>query len=480
MGNGADSEIKIRFTTEHDGAGADAANAKLEETKRKAGGAADGFEGASKSVHGFRGAMRLASSAMGAFGFLGIISKIAELVKAFEDARVKKEAMLASTGAGNAEASIAGLKAGYDQLTESIKSAAAATDAVRANTDKLTEANRRLEDANLAIGEEREVAAIDKKDPLREEKEGAVRAKYGQRRADASGDKGMEDAATEEARLKDDIAARDRHRRDREQAAADAEKEAKDYSEKANAEKFKAIEFAQSPNIFGMAGRTFDGRQNPRIDEHSGYAAAYDKQAAAAFAAAAAARKDAEADRAATEADRGRLAAMPRVREAAAAESSAGKAKAYTGAVKADNAVAAAAEQRHRDERDLAQARRDKAWADREQVKLEVGLDKAKSSDDKENREAWEAKAALEAHERNRPAGGGGQKWSKEDTSLRTKWEKEQTEASGADRALEALADATSKLMHKLAATANASAARIKALDAKLSKDPYGDKGASE
>ncbi len=57
MAGRADSEVKVKFTTEHDGRGAEAANKTLEKTKQKADGAAGGFSRFGKAVSGFKSAL---------------------------------------------------------------------------------------------------------------------------------------------------------------------------------------------------------------------------------------------------------------------------------------------------------------------------------------------------------------------------------------------------------------------------------------
>ena len=116
----ADSEIKIKVTTEHDGRGADEANKTIDKTAAKANGAAGGFSRLGKAATGFRGVMEKVSAAMSGFGVLVFVNQIMAIVKAFKEAQKAHDDMVAAIGADNAAAGVARLKTAYEDLAKSI------------------------------------------------------------------------------------------------------------------------------------------------------------------------------------------------------------------------------------------------------------------------------------------------------------------------------------------------------------------------
>ena len=92
-----------------------------------------------------------------------------------------------------------------------------------------------------------------------------------------------------------------------------------------------------------------------------------------------------------------------------------------------------------------------------------------------EERQAGQARAALDAHAANPPPSGSRTRWRETLAALQAAYDREQTEANEAARALEALGEATAKSMQAVNAKASAAASRIKALEARLGRDPHGD-----
>jgi len=452
--SGADREVKVKFTTEHDGRGADEANKTIDKTKAKADGAAGGFGRLGKAATGFRGVMERGNSAMAGFGVIAVINQIMNIVKAFKEAQKAHDDMIAAIGADNAAAGVARLKAAYDGLNQSIARTGEEVKAARENMEILIDAERRLEDAALSRREEDEVAALGKDDPLRKEKEADIRARYGQRRAETAGRRGVEDVAMQEAALRADIARLQENIAKRDGEIADLQAAAREYSGKAASSMEMSVAEQNKFSIFGR-GRNWVGAQRIGIERYAGYASEYGKQASAALEGIMQGERDNEADRRAAAAAEKRLAAR------AAEGASAG--------------VYEAARRRERDAADLERARAEQAGAESRRAAMEETKAAAAWRAREEERQAGQARAALDAHAANPPPSGSRTRWRETLAALQAAYDREQTEANEAARALEALGEATAKSMQAVNAKASAAASRIKALEARLGRDPHGD-----
>lgn len=479
--SGADREVKVKFTTEHDGRGADEANKTIDKTKAKADGAAGGFGRLGKAAAGFKGVMEKVNSAMAGFGLVALFQSIMRIVQAFADARKAHDDMVAAIGADNAAAGVARLKTAYEDLTKSIARTGEEVKAARENMDILIDAERRLEDAASVRREEDEVAALDKDDPLRKEKEAEIRARYGQRRAETAGRRGVEDVAMQEAELRADIARLQDNIAKRDAEIADLQSAASEYSGKAAAAMERSVAEQNKYSIFGR-GRNWVGAQRKGIEQYAGYASGYSQQASGALEGVMQGERDNEADRRAVAAAEKRLAALARQREAAAAEGdNAARAAART-AEGASAGVREAAQRREREAAELERARADLERARAEKAATEsrrAAMEEAKAAAawraQEEERQAGQARAALDAHAANPPPSGSRTRWRETLAALQAAYDREQTEANEAARALEALGEATAKGLEAVNAKASAAASRIKALEARLGRDPHGD-----
>ena len=472
--SGADREVKVKFTTEHDGRGADEANKTIDKTAAKADGAAGGFGRLGKAATGFKGVMKRVNSAMAGFGVLALVNQIMTIVKAFKEAQKAHDDMVAAFGADNAAAGVARLKAAYEDLTKSIARTGEEVTAARENMDILIDAERRLEDAASIRREEDEVAALDRDDPLRKEKEADIRARYGQRRAETAGKRGVEDVAMQEAALRADIARLQENIAKRDAEIADLQAAAREYSGKAASSMEMSVAEQNKFSIFGR-GRNWVGAQRIGIERYAGYASEYGKQASAALEGIMQGERDNEADRRAAAAAEKRLAALARQREAAFAEGDNASRSAARAAEGASAGVYEAARRRERDAADLERARAEQAGAESRRAAMEETKAAAAWRAREEERQAGQARAALDAHAANPPPSGSRTRWRETLAALQAAYDREQTEANEAARALEALGEATAKSMQAVNAKASAAASRIKALEARLGRDPHGD-----
>ena len=475
MAGGANSEVKVKFTTEHDGRGAEEANKTLEKTKQKADGAAGGFSRFGKAVSGFKSVMEKANSALAGFGVMALVGQIMRLVQAFKDAQKAHEDMVAAIGADNAAAGVNRLKEAYDELKESITRVSQEIATVRENTDLLLDAERRLEDAALSRREEDEVAALDKDDPLRKEKEAEIRARYGQQRAETAGRRADDDMAIADANLRADINRLHANIAERDDNIADLEEAAREYSGKAAAAQDRSLAESKKSSIFGRRGRNWLGVPRKEIEQYAGYADAYNKQASAALEGIMQGERDNDADRRAIAAAEERRKAIAAQRKATRAESDNAVTAADRTAATATADLASAARQREKDQADLEAARREKADLDARKKQLEADKAAAAWRAQEEARQAEQARAALDSHEASAPSRGNKGQWRKTHEALKGVYDREQAEADEAARAIETFGEATAKALETISAKASAAAARIKALESRLGRDPHGD-----
>jgi hypothetical protein len=466
--SGADREVKVKFTTEHDGRGADEANKTIDKTKAKAG----GFGRLGKAAAGFKGVMERVNSAMAGFGVMAVVAAVMRIVKVFEDA---KAAALAAQSAWADKSMADGIKSvadAYDNLKESIAGANASARSRMETLDNLLDAERRLEDAASVRREEDEVAALDPSDPLRQEKEADIRARYGQRRAETAGKRGVEDVDRAAERMEQEIARLTGQVNDLAALRdAFAAREA-EYDARAVGKYNALVEVRRSKSLLGS--NTYFGKQAKIDAAEKDYEAAA-KRAQEAGDQKAVVQKDINGLTAAITALTDRLSAVPVQRAAAAAEGdNAARAAART-AEGAAAGVHEAARRRERDAADLERARGEKAATESRRAAMEEAKAAAAWRAREEERQAGQARAALDAHAANPPPSGSRTRWRETLAALQAAYDREQTEANEAARALEALGEATAKSMQAVNAKASAAASRIKALEARLGRDPHGD-----
>ncbi len=479
MSGRADSEIKVKFVTEHDGSGADQASRGLDKVKSKAGESAGGFGRLGKAVASFQGAMGRVNALMSAFGVIAVIQKIVELVQAFRAAIRAKADLDASINSDNAKAGVERLKAAYDDLRASIAAADRATADARATTDLLVEAERRLQDAALTRREEDEVAAISRDDPLAAEKEKAVRARYAKTRAESASSRGVDDASAAEARQREDIAAAEARIAERETLIRDMEQKARETLARAASANERSAASSRKTDIWGRRGRWGFGWQREESEQYAGYAEKFRQQGSAALDASIRARKDNEADLAAVAASRARLAALARSREAAAAEGANVQAAAGRASASADTDLSDARDRRARDAARLDRARADASAAGGQKAALDSDLAASRARSAKEADDAWRARNAYEAHAASRGANPS-KKWEEALRQLADARDREEAEAAAAARQLTLLGEATAKHMKEINDRAASAERLVKSLSSKLTRDPYGDAEAQQ
>jgi hypothetical protein len=488
----ADREVKIGFTTEHDGRGADEANKKIDETKKKAGEAAGGFGKLGQSITLVKGVMEKVNAVFMGLGIIGVITTAVNLVRQLHEWINKSKtrtAELAEEAKKAAEVkAVEALSDQYKRLSDNIKLARDAAEDMRKISDIHLGNMRGLEDAQSALDEDNEIGEVKKDDPDKAVKEDAIRKKYARRRALTAVSRKKEDLVFDRQELLADAAAAEAEAEERESALSDddalADKTRRRLAmerQRSNAKKPSRLKLAVS--TAGLAGRLASEALPDMVDDvevqdkarkeipvleerlkklEDGIAAKEGEIAAA--------RRKAESGRKTAAALGGGFEALSVAQKF---EDKSGR----RGMSEAQDAIDKAAAERERERRDLEQARRDKAAAEARKGHLEAGLSAAKGAADTESQEAWRARNALDAHESSRPSGGGGKKYADAGRALQAAWEREQAEANAAVRAAETLGEATAKSMETVNGILSKSASRIKAIEAKFNKDAYGDNG---
>ena len=497
MGEKADSEIKIKFTTEHDGSGADAAHKKIDETKKKAGEAAGGFGQLEQSMSMVHKTMKKVNEVFAGLGILGVVMTVVNAVKGLHEwlNASKERAKELNEEAGKAAdvKAVGKLAADYKKLADNINLAKEAALRMRDIGDIHIANQRSLEDAQSALSEENEIAGIKYDDPERDQKKSVIQKEYARKRALTDVQRKQEDVGRDYNKLNADAAmsegeagVKEKSLPEDDRLIEETKKKLAVERQKTKAKKFSITRYAitKLPSIggkiaaaSGMSAMTDDvevqdkaRKEVPVLEDRlKSLQDARDAKEADI----AAQRAKAEFSRQKAEATFGGFAALGVQRTF---EDKSGN----RAADEAQDEVDKAARERRRDEADLAKALRDKAAAEKRERELKGGLKSATASTEKEERDAWAAKNALDMHAANRPANGGGRRWSESDTALRSKWEKEQSEAGAAAKELKELGEYTSKALQTVAAAASAAKEKIKATSEKLDKDHYGDKGASQ
>jgi hypothetical protein len=301
----------------------DATARKAQEVEKKTVAASGAFGKLSNATTSFKGALEKVNSAMAGFGALALLNQVASLVKAIVEARRKQEELVKSIAFDNAAAGLAGLTAAYTALKDGIAAANSETQDLRASTELLLEAERRLQDAKLSSREEEELATLDPGDSLYAEKEAEIRARYGRTRAGLSSGRNEEDVARQREALQQDIQRLKAQAAQRDQVIAEFQSDARLYSGRAAKARDASVAAQNRANWFtGRKGETWLGKQAPEIDQYAGYSANWSAKAAEALSGMAGAMKDRSADDAAIQRAEAKLRALDTTAKAVRLESS--------------------------------------------------------------------------------------------------------------------------------------------------------------
>lgn len=157
------------------------------------------------AVGGLQKACGLLRNVLTGFGVVGVFTTLAAAVGKVKDSfgAAKKEAeelAKAKDKAAHKEA-VEALAKSYEQLGEAMRKASEAMQRANELEDIATRNARALEDAQLDLAKQKELAAIDANDPAAAEKRAQIEADYAARRGHLTADRSREDLDRERNRL---------------------------------------------------------------------------------------------------------------------------------------------------------------------------------------------------------------------------------------------------------------------------------------
>ena len=235
-------EVKIQIKTAQDSLGADQAKQVIKEIQQEAESAGSkgkaGMDKFRESTKGLTTAMKALRSVMVGFGAIGFVKMLGDGVRKLDEmvsAKKRLSEQMQSQNDANAAQRLLDI---YGKINEELKKANDELAHTNSLEDRRLENARKLEDAQMRLGEEREVDALNASDPDRAEKERAIRARYATKRGGLSGGR-AEDDIERGARRKEEVAAAD------EKAIVELKEHIKELTESFKSETGKA-ERAQS------------------------------------------------------------------------------------------------------------------------------------------------------------------------------------------------------------------------------------------
>ena len=229
MANG-NNDTTIRIGLDADLSGGVQTEKQLDGLKNKA--AQLGKDGSASvgkvtgAVGGLQKACGLLRNVLTGFGVVGVFTTLAAAVGKVKDSfgAAKKEAdelAKAKDKAAHKDA-VEALAKSYEQLGESMRKASEAMQRANELEDIATRNARALEDAQLDLAKQKELAAIDANDPAAAEKRAQIEANYAERRGHLTAARSREDLARESNRLMAEAGAK-------RTSAGRIEKEAEEY-----------------------------------------------------------------------------------------------------------------------------------------------------------------------------------------------------------------------------------------------------------
>ena len=173
-----------------------------------------------------RGAMGLVKNVLTGFGVVGVFTALAAAVGKVKDsfgaAKKEAEALAKEKDKAAHKEAVEALAKSYETLGESMRKASEAMQRANELEDIATRNARALEDAQLDLAKQKELAAIDANDPAAAEKRAQIEANYAERRGHLTAARSREDLAKESNRLMAEAGAK-------RTSAGRIEKEAEEY-----------------------------------------------------------------------------------------------------------------------------------------------------------------------------------------------------------------------------------------------------------
>lgn len=203
---------------------------QLDNLKHKA--AQLGKEGSSSvgkvtgAIGGLQKACGMLRNVLAGFGLVGVFTALAAAVGKVKDsfgaAKKEAEALAKEKDKAAHKEAVEALAKSYETLGESMRKASEAMQRANELEDIATRNARALEDAQLDLAKQKELAAIDANDPAAAEKRAQIEANYAERRGHLTAARSREDLAKESNRLMAEAGAK-------RTSAGRIEKEAEEY-----------------------------------------------------------------------------------------------------------------------------------------------------------------------------------------------------------------------------------------------------------
>ena len=151
------------------------------------------------------GLLRKVIGGFGAVGLLtGLVGAIEKVKKSFGEAKKEADALAAAKSKAEHKDAVEALGKSYEKLAEAARTA---SEALRHNNEMLdisVKNARDLEDAQLNLAEQKELAAIDDSDPAAGEMRAQISARYAQRRGALAASRGKEDVVYQRQKLQEE------------------------------------------------------------------------------------------------------------------------------------------------------------------------------------------------------------------------------------------------------------------------------------
>ena len=249
---------------------------QLEAMRRKA--AQLGKEGSSSvgkvtgAVGGLQKACGLLRNVLAGFGLVGVFTALAAAVGKVKDsfgaAKKEAEALAKEKDKAAHKEAVEALAKSYETLGESMRKASEAMQRANELEDIATRNARALEDAQLDLAKQKELAAIDANDPAAAEKRAQIEANYAERRGHLTAARSREDLAKESNRLMAEAGAK-RTRSNREGSGGIRQaNRIRSEAPRRHAHAFLRHERRRPPRILGKLRRSLEGRRHVKLGAH--------------------------------------------------------------------------------------------------------------------------------------------------------------------------------------------------------------------
>ena len=165
-------------------------------------------DGAAKTGAAFgrvTGAARLMRAALGGFGAVGLftwlLASISKIADSFKGAKREADEFAKAEKTAAEAKELKDLADGWKRVEESIRATTAAREHDGKVLDQQISNARALEDAQLELQEQKELAAVDASDPAAEQQRAQIKARYAAQRQSLAASRGKEDVVYQRQKL---------------------------------------------------------------------------------------------------------------------------------------------------------------------------------------------------------------------------------------------------------------------------------------